>query len=156
MEFFGLVDAIRSYCASDDRTTPIHFHYGANAFANIEADLHTYVDNDLILIADFNATPTFDGGRVTRCRYSGVLSLGRKRESETVGQVTTHTESSIDETPIQKYDRRLKDLTTLLGTIIGDLSCENELDIISCNMRFDLNQFDLSADFTAAQITFEQ
>jgi hypothetical protein len=160
MDFFGLVDAIRDYCEDEARTTPIHFYYGANAFANIELDPHTYDHNELILIADFNAVPSFAGGVVVSCRYNGVISLGRKRDSVTTGtapnQVTTETESDIDETPIQKYDRRLKDLSTQLGDIIGDLSCDNELDILSCNMRFDLNQFDLSADFVAAQIVFEQ
>ncbi len=154
MDFFGLVDAIRDYCQSQV-VMPIYFHYGSDAFANVELDLPTYQPNALILIADFNALPTFAGGRVVGCRYTGVVSLGRKSESITVEEVTTETESTIDETPIQKYDRRLKDLSVKLATIIGELSCENELDIISCNMRHDLSKFDLSADFTAAQITIE-
>jgi len=141
MDFFGLINAIRSYCDDND----ISLLYGNDAYANALADDSNL--NNLILIADFTAVPDITGGRVVACKYSGVLSLGRKCEDD--------TESSLDETPIQKYDRRLKELTTLLADAIGDISIDNELIISNLSFKYDLNKFDLNADFVAAQITLD-
>lgn len=152
MDFFGLVDAIRSYCTENE----IFFIYGNQAYSNALADANSYSSNDLILIADFTCIPDIKGGRVVSIIYSGVMSLGRKFETIGEGEEAVDTESSLDETPIQKYDRRLKALSTQLAIIIGELACDNELEITGLNFRFDLNQFDLNADFVATSISFEQ
>lgn len=144
MDFFGLVDVIRTYCT----TNSIYFIYGNQAYSNALADANTYGDSEQLLIADFTCDPEITGGQVVRMIYNGVISLGQKRE--------TTTESSLNETPIQKYDRRLKDLSEQLAEIIGELACDNELEVTRCSFRFDLNQFDLNADFVAATVSFEQ
>lgn len=144
MDNFGLVDAIRTYCTGKG----YNFIYGSAQYANIMADWNTYSTNEIILVADFNCVPTYTNSKITELRYVGTIALGQKRE--------TTTESSLDETPIQKYDRRLKSLSNLLTTILGDLSCQNELEIVNANMRYDLNSFDLNADFVAISLTFVQ
>lgn len=156
MDFFGLVDAIRDYCEEEG----IFFIYGNDAYANALADANLYAANDLILIADFSCVPTITGGQVVSIRYSGLISLGMKTESVTTGTapntVTTITESTLDETPEQKYDRRLKYLSTQLASLIGELSCDNELEVSGLNFKFDLNKLDLNADFVATPITLDQ
>jgi len=144
MDFFGLVDAIRDYCTAEG----IYFIYGNDAYSNALADSNTYAENDRILIADFTVNPVITGGQVVSMTYQGIMSLGQKFEDTTV--------SSLEEKPIQKYDRRLKDLSTELAGIIAELSCDNELDVTNLSFRFDLNKFDLNADFVAAILTFEQ
>lgn len=141
MEFFGLIDVIRDYCSEN----AISFIYGNDAYANALMDSSTYEANDLILIADFTCVPVIEGGRVTSCKYSGVMSLGQKCEEG--------SRSSLGETPGQKYDRRLKYLSTKITSIIGDISCNNELEVTNANLKFDLNKFDLNADFVALTLT---
>lgn len=148
MVFFELIETIRTYCA----TNSITFIYGSDAYANALADPTTYTENKLILIADFNATPTIEAGTVIAVRYSGVMALGMKTEVN--AGVTTI--SSLEETPIQKYDRRLQYLSTELADIIGELACDNELDISGLNFKYDLNKLDLNADFVATTINFDQ
>lgn len=156
MDFFGLVDVIRDYCEDEG----IFFIYGNDAYANALADANLYASNDLILIADFSCVPNITGGQVVSIRYSGLMSLGMKTESVTTGTapntVTTTTISTLDETPEQKYDRRLKYLSTQLASIIGELSCDNDLEVSGLNFRFDLNKLDLNADFVATPVIFEQ
>jgi hypothetical protein len=148
MVFFGLVDVIRTYCA----TNSITFIYGNQAYANALADPITYYENKLILIADFSAIPEKVSGTTVNIKYSGVMALGMKTEDND-GVITR---SSLDETPIQKYDRRLKYLSTELDSLISDLACDNDLDVSGLNFKLDLNQFDLNADFVSTIITFEQ
>src|SRR4030042_619625 len=120
MDFFGLVEVIRTYCT----TNSITFIYGNDAYANALADSTTYTENKLILIADFNAVPDIQAGTVVNVKYSGVMSLGMKTEDND-GVVT---ESSLEETPIQKWDRRLKYLSQQLAVVIGALACDNDLE----------------------------
>jgi len=72
---------------------------------------------------------------------------------ETPEQKTVETESTLDETPEQKYDRRLKYLANKLTQILSEIACENQYEIRNCNMRLEINKFDLNADFVACDIT---
>lgn len=144
MDNFGLVDALRTYCEEKGYA----FYYGQDSYVNIETDLVGYSVDQKLLIADFNLIPTYAGAKITELRYTGTVLFGQKFEAE--------TESNLDETPIQKFDRRLKTLSTLLTTVLTDIACENELDVINVNIRYDLNKFDLNADFVAASLTFVQ
>jgi len=150
MTFFSLIDVIRQYCTDNS----ISFIYGNDAYANALSD-DSIIANQLILVADFSCKPTLAGGRVVDVTYSGVIMLGSKCETATIDNIEVSTESSLAETPIEKYDNRLKLLTTSLMTILGDLTCNNELEITDINIKFDLNKFDLNADFVAATITIK-
>jgi hypothetical protein len=144
MDHFGLIDKLRDYCTAHSWA----FLYGNDSFANALADNRVYAANQKILVADFTCIPVIDGGKVQSLTYNGVLALGQKRE--------TSTKSSLDETPIQKYDRRLKELSSTLMLMIGQIACDNELDVSNLNLKYDLNKFDLNADFVACSLNFIQ
>lgn len=143
MNFFSLINIIRQYCTDNS----IDFIYGNDQIVNVIIDQSVLLENELILIADFTLTPTIDSGRVVASRYTGTVSLGQKCEET--------TESALDETPIEKYDRRLEYLTMKLTQILGELSCVNDFIISSLSIRFDMNKFDLNADFVAGTITID-
>jgi hypothetical protein len=144
MDHFGLVDVLRDYCEEKEYI----FIYGSDAYANIQMDINNNEAGKIILVGDFTCAPTYTGGIITELRYTGLLLIGQKREYE--------SESSLDESPIQKFDRRLKALSTLLTTILSDLACENELEVTNVTLRYDLNKFDLNADFVACSLTLVQ
>lgn len=144
MEYFGLVDTIRDYCTEHNWI----FVYGNDSFANALVDQNKYLPEQIILVADFTCLPVIEGSKIQSMTYTGVMALGQKCESI--------TKSSLDETPIQKYDNRLKDLSQLLTIAIGQISCDNEMEVSGLNMRFDLNKFDLNADFVACSVNFIQ
>ena len=104
----------------------------------------------MVLSADFDASVNFSSGfAVGSITYIGVLALGRKFDEVDTG-------SDLDETFYQKYQRRLKDLMTLLVTHIAAFACDNKLQVTNCQFRMDLNKFDTNIDFIAASITFVQ
>ena len=145
MENYGLVDVLRTYCTDNG----IEFLYGGNFYQNIEASQYEYAKDQLVMGADFNAAPSITtAGALEEIRYTGSLALGRKFEDT--------TESSLDESTIQKYDRRLKELSQILTSIISTIMCENELDVEGLDIRFDINRFDTNIDFVVCSITFIQ
>ena len=122
------------------------FIYGNDQYANYHA---TMGDLDkLVLVVDLNGSPVYSKeGSIEDMVFTGGIMLGQKREAE------SETESSLDETMIQKYDRRLKYLTETLFISLGDFGCANGYSITQLNARFDINKFDESMDFIAATIT---
>jgi hypothetical protein len=97
---------------------------------------------------NFTARPEISKGVITEIRYPGLIFLGRKFESSTF--------SKLDETFIQKYNNRLKDLMGLLSNAVIDFACINELDIEGLVLDYELNQFDANLDFVGGNITFIQ
>jgi hypothetical protein len=146
MDKFALIDALRSYCNDND----YYFIYGNDAYANAQTDgiINKY---QYILIADFTCQVDMATSIVEEIRYNGVLSFG-----ENAGYLLNGSNTTLDETPEQKYDLRLKTLTTMLMELIGDISCENELEVSGINLRYDINKFDLNADFVACTLTLTQ
>ena len=144
MDNFDIVGVLRTYATAQGWL----FFYGSNAYQNFEADAAIYQEQ-LVLTADFTARPTYTNGRVMTIQYNGVVMLGRKSEIE-------GTLSSLDETMIQKYDRRLLELMQLLSNALGSIACSNELEISSANFRLDINKFDTNIDFIAGEVTLIQ
>jgi hypothetical protein len=146
MDNFDLIGSLSSYASDND----MHYLSGENAYQNYEASQNTYDDGQLVLSADFDASVNFSSGfAVGSITYIGVLALGRKFDEVDTG-------SDLDETFYQKYQRRLKDLMTLLVTHIAAFACDNKLQVTNCQFRMDLNKFDTNIDFIAASITFVQ
>ena len=147
MTAFDLIGALRTYASS----LGWHFLYGDSFMRNFEATKNTYASGDLILMSDpFTATPVYstNGNKLISISYSGLLALGRKRE--------TLTESNLDETWLQKYDNRL---LTLLGTLSSNLitfSCAQELTLQAVNLAMNVNQLDENIDFVTGTLTFLQ
>lgn len=144
MDNFGLVDAIEDYC--EDKS--IIFHLGDQAYVNSLLDPTSYPSGKKVIFCNFLMYPDKSSGKTTSIKYEGYISLGQKREAT--------TESSLDETPIQKYKRRLNALATEIDSIIEDLCCINELDVQNVKIEFKINQFDLNIDIVDTTLTFVQ
>ena len=149
MTNFDIIGTLRTYAASKSWI----FLSGAEFYQNYEITRSTLdaglAAEKLILGAKFNAKPTFKNGVITSIQYSGSLMLGRKSETE-------GTYSNLDETFIQKYDNRLLELMTLLGTAIGTIACANALDVSNVNFDMVVNRFDENIDGVECSITFIQ
>ena len=144
MDNFDLIGALKNYAENKGWV----FLAGSMAFQNYEATKNTYNTNQLVLGANFSANPTIINGAVTEIRYPGLLFLGRKFESSTF--------SKLNETFIQKYDNRLKDLMGLITNMIINFSCYNELNAEGVTIEMELNRYDENLDFVGGNITFVQ
>jgi hypothetical protein len=148
----NIIDIIEDYCTNTTGFTShsgITYIMGTESYVNAVADGIQYEDGQLIMLANFNAIPVISDGRVTKTSYPGLLGIGRKRESD-------ESVSSLDETYKQKYDRRLRELSNLIVEIISEIACSYELDVQNINIKFEINNFDLNADFVMATLTFIQ
>jgi len=145
MDRLDFISYLRCYCISNK----IYFAAGESDYVNAIADQNLFKNYDLIMCADLTLTPNFSESGVSSVTYNGYISLGRKREQTTF--------SSIDETFIQKYDNRLKDLVSMLVNFFNNLSCMEAATINSCTMDYLLNRTDVNIDFVSASvsITFE-
>jgi hypothetical protein len=154
MQSFDILEKLRTYCVNEGI---IFVPSISEEYVNSVIDWNEYENNDLIMFALFNAVHVFDNAKLIEIAYTGVIGLGRKCESELIeddnGDYTVETESNLDETPEQKYDRRLKYLANKLTEILQTIACENQYEIRNCNMRLEINKFDLNADFVACDIT---
>jgi hypothetical protein len=150
MDNFALIDALSDYCDENNYL----FIYGNDSWANILADPNSpqtkYLEYDYILIADFTANITMVNSMVQQIQYVGTMAFG-----QTIKPSLENT-NPLDETPQQKFNARLKSLSQMLMIIIGQIACDNELETSGISLRYDLNKFDLSADFAACNITFIQ
>ena len=154
MQSFDILEKLRTYCVNEGI---IFIPSISESYVNSVIDWNEYENNDLIMFALFNAVHVFDNAKLIEIVYTGVIGLGRKCESELIededGDYTVETESTLDETPEQKYDRRLKYLANKLTEILSEIACENQYEIRNCNVRLEINKFDLNADFVACDIT---
>lgn len=140
MKRYGLIDVLSDYC----RSNGIYFICGNDAYVNAVADRHVYDKNELILIAELDMDVNLNGKFVSSVDYKGTIAIGRKCED-------TET-SSLDETFMQKYKARLRELCDLLVSLLTEISCQNEGTINSLSLKYDINKFDLNADFVAGSI----
>lgn len=140
MEQLDIIGQLEAYALSKGW----RFIYRFDRFrSNMEA-MHDYQSGELVLMADFRATPTIKGGRATQIVYTCLLMLGRKFDED-------GTPASLDETPKQKYDRRLKDLAQTLLNAICDFSCANELEVAAAPISVDINVHDTNIDFAISE-----
>ena len=146
MDRFKILSALQDYCDTND----IAFLAGSDYYQNYEASQISYAAGQLILGADFRATPLYSqAGGLSEIQYRGVLALGRKFE-------TSATKSELDETYMQKVIRRLEDLMELLEFHSKAFACENELILSNVSYDYKLNEFDTNIDFIVATLTFIQ
>ena len=146
MDNFDLIGALRTYASDNDYV----FLYGDNFYQNYEASKEEYSNDQVILGSSaFVGNPTIVNSKITEIVYLGDLMIGKKFDSD-------GTAASLDETYIQKYDRRLQDLALLLASTIGTFACTHSLDISGISMRLDINKFDTNIDFVATLVTFTQ
>jgi hypothetical protein len=142
MEQFDIIGALETYALSQGWI----FEYGVNNFYKSATTVQEFQNGELIMIADFRAQPTIKNGRTTEITYTCLIMLGRKFDS-------TVEAASLDETSEQKYDRRLKELMQLLANAIGQVGCDNELDVTVGDMVVNINQYAANIDFAASPNT---
>ena len=166
MTNFDIIGSLKSYAL----TNGWGFLSGDNAWQNYEASQLEYTNGQLILGCNFKSKPVIKNGAITEISYSGLIFLGQKFDNDGTPEVIDDedtdenesetfndgTASSLDETFIQKYERRLLSLTTLLNNAIITFSCDNDLDISSVEYGMDLNKYDENLDFVGGSITFIQ
>jgi hypothetical protein len=145
MNFFEINETIKAYCT----TNGIKFVYGAKELADIHLQNIVISDNlganEHVLFVGFNYIPEFQAGKVVNVQYSGFMMYGRKCE--------TSTSAELDETHQQKYDRRLKSLTSGLSLIIGALICNYDLELKNqIEISEVINQFDENLDCVQTNI----
>jgi len=145
MEHFNLIGELKNSA----HNLGWFFAAGDNFSQNIAIAEENLTAGQLVLTVKFNAYPTIRGGRVQSIRYVGPILLGRKQEVE-------GTESSLDEDYIDKYERRLLELTQRLVNFIGEFACNNELDVSNIEIAQSLNNFSTNVDFVGGNITLIQ
>jgi hypothetical protein len=106
--------------------------------------MHSYVNGELTLIVDFKADPQYRGANYGNITYTCLVMLGRKSDLNGL-------QATLDETDLQKYDRRLKELCQLLAACISDFSCDNELTVTSAPISIEINVFDQNIDFAVCE-----
>jgi hypothetical protein len=139
MEDFDIIGALETYAISRGWL----FYYTFDDFYSNIGTNQQLVQDQLILIADFQAEPVIQNGKIQQITYNCLLMLGRKFE-------LAGTSSDLDETPKQKYDRRLKELAQLLSYGMAEFACNEELEITSFPLVVEINQFDTNIDFASA------
>ena len=145
MIYFTLIDELRTYFLAKGYFVII----GGEGYQNALNGDYVYDDYDKVAMIDFpEARPLITGGRIQGATYTGLIALGQKREDGNI------SESSLDETVEQKYDRRLEDLGLTLTNDIAQFACNQDILITDIVQRMEINQFDLNIDFVASDITF--
>jgi len=135
MTFFDIIGSLRTYATSKGWK----FGVGDDYYKNADLNVMNFAKDQLILLVDFECSPTFTatGANVKSVEYVGYLFLGRKFETALKG-----TEANLDETYLQKYDNRLLELLQLLALNISTFACANGLDIVSSKFTNQINKFD--------------
>ena len=144
MDRFDIVSALRTFATSKGW----HFIYGSDEYAS--TDWHEYLIDEIVMVCDIVPLPKFGthGGAVQDVTYSGLVMLGRKFEATTT--------ASLDETMLQKHDRRLKDLWALLSNNIGVMACSNRLTIEVNNPANLINFYSQNIDFVKLDVIFTE
>ena len=137
---FDIIGALRTYAAANG----LKFAWQLDEFeANIQAT-QQYDPNELLLVVDLLPNPSISGNKVAEIEYTGLFMIGRKFEAAGTTLV------SLDEGALQKYDRRLLELTGLLITHATAFKCMHELDLTVGAINYLPNGFDSNIDFVAA------
>lgn len=140
-----LIDVLEQYCLNNN----IKFIFGTEDYQNLQTDMETYDNGQLILLLDCSYSINVTSGQVTQYTYNTTLALGQKFD-------TDGCEANLGELYIEKYHKRLKDLSDKLNEVLGNVACLGDFIIDSFNVKYDINKFDLNADFIAGSGVIRQ
>lgn len=140
-----LIDVLEQYCNNNN----IKFIFGTEDYQNLQADMETYDNGQLILLLDCSYSINVTSGQVTQYTYNTTLALGQKFDSD-------GCEANLGELYIEKYHKRLKYLSDKLNEVLGNVACLGDFIIDSFNVKYDINKFDLNADFIAGSGVIRQ
>lgn len=128
------------------------FAYGSKDIQNLELSSKDLSAGDSVLMVfPFVETADIDNSIIHNWSVSTILWLGRKFDTSR----ETGTYAQLDETELQKYDRRLQAMRSNMETLIKTIFCnDNDLVLINAKVFREINQFDENLDFVTAEITF--
>lgn len=140
-----LIDVLEQYCNDNG----IKFIFGTEDYQNLQADMETYVNGQLILLLDCTYSINVQSGQVTQYTYNCTLALGQKFDED-------GCEANLGELYMEKYHKRLRNLSDKLNEVLGNVACMGDFLIDSFNVKYDINKFDLNADFIAGSGVIRQ
>ena len=109
----------------------------------------------VLLVDPFVETAEIDNSIIFKWSVRTTIALGKKFETEVVEEETiTTTYSELDETELQKHDRRLQAMRENMETLIKTIFCNEDLVLTAAVILREINQFDENIDIIAAEITF--
>jgi len=109
----------------------------------------------VLLVDPFVETAEIDNSIIFKWSVRTTIALGKKFETEVVEEETiTTTYSELDETELQKHDRRLQAMRSNMETLIKTIFCKEDLVLTAAVILREINQFDENIDIIAAEITF--
>jgi propanediol dehydratase large subunit len=132
---YDIIGELQTYCTSKGWL----FAYGVDSYYRSAETLQSYNVGQRILIVDFRFTPRISN-IVQGVRYTCLFMLGAKFDS-------TGLAASLDETSLQKYDRRIKDLLQELTEGIAEFSCNANLEVDPGEAVVEINQLAENIDF---------
>lgn len=133
---------------ADDNS--MEFIYGAKPFLNWEVTQKDLTAGNLFLaMFPFTEQGALDNGKVGEWAVSTILWVGCKFDAS----ATTYV--SLDETERQKYDRRLKTLSTMVQTVLDDLCASGYVQVMTARRFRELNKFDENTDVVGCELTFK-
>lgn len=139
MDHYGIIEAFEIYADSKKWLTVLGF----DEFNRSIGTVQEMQPGEIMFIYDFRASPKKVNGRTVEITYTCLMMLGRKIDDN-------NEISNLDETHQQKYDRRLKDLMILLDIAIGEIACDNGLEVVAGDIIVDPNRYVENIDFAAA------
>jgi len=146
MDQFDIIGSLKTYV---EALGHIFIWQKDQFYANLTS-IQEYTPGQLIFVVDLKPTPTMAGNRVSDIVYDGLFMVGRKFDAD-------GTAANLDETQIQKYERRLLALTTSLVTHVSTFACANSLILNIGSIDYGFNLFDSNIDFVMSQgISFTQ
>ena len=109
----------------------------------------------VLLVDPFVETAEIDNSIIFKWSVRTTIALGKKFDTEIVEEETvTTTYSELDETELQKHDRRLQAMRSNMETLIKTIFCNEDLVLTAAVILREINQFDENIDIIAAEITF--
>ena len=147
-----MIDVVQKFKDAAE-TAKYEFAYGRKDIQNWEAtrsvDLST--GEIVLLVFPFIETAEIDNSIIHKWSVSTQLWLGKKFDID----VSEGTYAQLDETELQKYDRRLQTLRSNMETFLKTIFCsDDELELTSARIFREINQFDENLDFVTCEITF--
>ena len=133
------------------------FAYGRKDIQNwqLSEAVNLNAGETVLLVDPFVETAEIDNSIKFKWSVRTTIALGKKFETEVVEEETiTTTYSELDETELQKHDRRLQAMRSNMETLIKTIFCKEDLVLTAAVILREINQFDENIDIIAAEITF--
>ena len=146
-----IVSEIRTLAESRD----YHFFYGPRAILNIQYSYDDFSDGSKIfaLFPVVRRSNTIYNSIIGSWSTELTFLIGRKFDSDQV--FGSDQIASLDEFYIQKYYRRLIELTEDVNTFINMLVCQTGYSVVSISIRDQVNDSSENIDFVRCDITLE-